>query len=139
IGDTAMTFTVSVTLASCSAKSTLRISASATWTSDTFASLKLGSVTAIWYVPGSTDGNRYVPVASLTVDRTAPAALRASTVAPGSTAPEVSLTTPSMVPRCSCAADGNEKSKAHSSAFEMRSRISVLLKQLKDKNLQETE
>src|SRR5437899_1697873 len=74
-------------------------------------------------MPGNTDGNRNAPVASLVVDNTPPPALRASTNTPGSTAPVVSFTTPSILPRCSWAAAGHAKSRAHSSAEKIRDRI----------------
>ena len=51
-----------------------------------------------------------MPSASVVVRQDAPVLVLASTVTPGSTAPEVSLTTPSMEPRCSWAATGQANS-----------------------------
>ena len=53
---------------------------------------------------------RYWPVASLTTDRTFSirTGLAASTVAPGNTAPDASLTTPVMAP-CADAEDGSRR------------------------------
>src|SRR5262249_39833260 len=59
---------------------------------------KPGSVNVTEYVPGRRFSMRYCPVPSVITDRTFSinAGLAASTVTPGSTAPEPSLTTPVM-------------------------------------------
>ena len=61
--------------------------------------LNPASVKEMPYVPGGRSVMRYCPVLSLTADRTfsIKAGLDASTVAPGSTAPDVSRTTPARV------------------------------------------
>src|SRR5262249_32076240 len=58
--------------------------------------LKPGSVNVTEYVPGRSSVIRYSPFSSVIVERTfsISAGLAASTVTPGSTAPDVSLTTP---------------------------------------------
>src|SRR5688572_7762879 len=60
---------------------------------------KPGSVNVTLYVPDLRSTMRYWPVLSVTTDRTRSisAGLAASTVTPGSTAPEVSLAVPVMV------------------------------------------
>src|SRR5579862_7261115 len=57
-----------------------------------------GKVNVTTYVPGRSCRILYWPVESVTTDRTRSirAGLDASTVTPGNTAPEVSLTTPAM-------------------------------------------
>ena len=56
------------------------------------------------YGPGCRDGKRYTPVASVTAVTTAlVASCFAETVTPGSAPPVLSLTTPSIEPRVSCA------------------------------------
>ena len=60
---------------------------------------KPGSVNVTEYVPGRSSIMRYCPWSSLTLVRTfsVRAGLAASTVTPGSTAPDVSFTTPAML------------------------------------------
>jgi hypothetical protein len=60
--------------------------------------LKPVSVNVKTYVPGRTFSIRYCPVPSVTAERTfsISAGLAASTVTPGSTAPDVSLTMPAI-------------------------------------------
>src|SRR6185295_6009477 len=66
-----------------------------------------GNVKEIVYVPGRRSITRYRPLLSVVTDRTFSirAGLDASTVTPGRTAPDVSLTTPAMVPLWSVWAD----------------------------------
>src|SRR5262245_47716260 len=72
--------------------------------SATFLGVNPESVAVTSYVPGGSDGNRYAPLASDVVDWTpTTCGLRASTVAPGRTAPDTSFTTPSIDPFVSCA------------------------------------
>ena len=63
------------------------------------------------YVPGRKSTTRYCPVASLMTDRTFSirTGLAASTVTPGSTAPDTSLTTPVIAP-CARTAAGKSNS-----------------------------
>src|SRR6476660_1640967 len=72
-----------------------------------FTVLKPGSENVTEYVPGRRSTIRYWPVASLTTDRTFSirAGLAASTVTPGNTPPDASLTTP-VIAACAYAADG---------------------------------
>ena len=124
IGDSAVTVTFSLTLASCIENSTLFIEPSLTSTSATFAGLKPARLALTSYVPGSTDGNRKFPVSLLVVDSTPLLGLFASTVTPGRTAPEESLTTPSIDPRCSCALAGQAVSSViANNAAKTRKRI----------------
>src|SRR5438132_14310140 len=69
--------------------------------------LKPGSENVTEYVPGRRSTIRYWPVASLTTERTfsISAGLAASTVTPGNTPPDASLTTP-VIAACAYAADG---------------------------------
>src|SRR4029434_2376300 len=69
--------------------------------------LKPGSENVTEYVPGRRSTIRYWPVASLMTERTfsISAGLAASTVTPGSTPPDASLTTP-VIAACAYAADG---------------------------------
>src|SRR4051812_7667534 len=96
IGDSAVTVTDSVMLASCRLNSTDLIEPSLTSTSETFPGLKPDRLALTSYRPGSTDGKRKCPLSSAVVDSTPLPPLRASTVAPGSTAPDASLTIPSI-------------------------------------------
>src|SRR5215471_446602 len=123
IGASAVTVTCSVIVASCRLNSTDLIDPSLTSTSPTFAALKPESVAETSYMPGSTDGKRKLPWASDVVDRIPLPALLASTVAPGSTAPDESLTTPSIEPRCSCAHTGAASSTIASNAAKLRTRM----------------
>ena len=85
------------------------------WTS---AGVKPVSRAVTSYLPGRRPTNRYAPVASLTaVAATAPVArLLASTVTPGSTAPDVSFTMPTIEPVCSCASAGIDSASTHARA-----------------------
>src|SRR5689334_3666015 len=71
--------------------------------------LKPGSENVTEYVPGRRSTIRYWPVSSLTTERTfsISAGLAASTVTPGNTPPDASLTTPVMA-ACANAAAGNK-------------------------------
>src|SRR6267143_1642457 len=66
---------------------------------------KPGSVNVTEYVPGRSSTMRYAPAPSVTTVRTFSirAGLAASTVTPGKYAPEVSRTTPAMLPVAACA------------------------------------
>ena len=70
-------------------------------------------------MPGRKSMMRYWPVPSVTTDRdfSISAALDASTVTPGSTAPDASLTTPVMT-ACDQAADGNSTQRGERSQQE---------------------
>src|SRR5881392_1620661 len=58
-------------------------------------------------MPDGSAGNRYSPRVSVTAVLTPTTrGLRASTVTPGSTAPDASFTTPWIDPPCSCAVAG---------------------------------
>src|SRR5713101_4970670 len=72
--------------------------------------LKPGSENVTEYVPGRRSTIRYCPVASLMTDRTFSirAGLAASTVTPGSTPPDASLTTP-VIAACAEAVDGRSR------------------------------
>src|SRR5215831_6424960 len=123
IGDSAVTVTCSVMLASCRLNSTDLIDPSLTSTSPTFAGLKPERLALTSYTPGSTDGKRKLPCPSDVVDSTPLPLLLASTVAPGSTAPDESFTTPSIEPRCSCAQTGAASSAIASNAAKLRKRM----------------
>src|SRR5205823_1870211 len=74
--------------------------------------LKPGSVNVTEYVPGRRLTMRYWPVSSLTTDRTFSinTGLAASTVTPGNTPPDASLTTP-VIAACAKAAVGRSSIK----------------------------
>src|SRR5882672_1604861 len=103
-GDSPSTVTTSLTPASDKEKSTDLMEPSETTTFETLEGLKLARVAVISYAPGSTDGKRYEPLRSVVVVSTPLPELWASTVTPGRTPPDVSFTTPSILPRCSWAA-----------------------------------
>src|SRR5262245_22777793 len=67
------------------------------------------------YVPGRSSTIRYVPALSVVTVRTFSirAGLAASTVTPGRTAPELSLTTPAMLPVAACAHTVAGSSRRH--------------------------
>src|SRR6185503_10694814 len=71
---------------------------------------------------------RYWPVSSVTTDRTfsMSAGLDASTVTPGSTAPEASLTRP-VIDACARAIDGNDNNDKHTTRNRLAPRIAGLL------------
>ena len=97
IGDSAVTVTDSRSrVASCRLNSTLLIEPSLTSTSPTFAGLKPARFALTSYVPGSTDGKRKFRCSSVVAVSTPLPPLSASTVTPGSTPPDASLTTPSI-------------------------------------------
>ena len=66
------------------------------------------------YTPGRSAVIWYMPEPSVTADRTLSisAGLAASTVTPGSTAPDASLTTPAMALVCADATAGSDRSSA---------------------------
>ena len=115
VGELAVTCTTSVSPPTARTKSTLR-----SWPTATKARLWLGlnpaNVARISYWPGASAGKRYTPLASAVVAIT-PVEPLASTVAPGRTAPDASLTTPSIAPRVSCAHAG---ARARRSETELR-------------------
>src|SRR5262245_20410077 len=123
IGDSAVTVTFSVTLASERLKSTDLIEPSLTSTFDTLPSLKPASVAVTSYSPGRTEGKRKWPLPSEVAESTPLPPLLASTVTPGRTAPDASFTTPSIVPRCSWARAGPANSVIASNAAKTPLRI----------------
>ena len=92
--DSAVTDTSSVTEASAIVRSMTRFLPSSRTVSVSLVGLKPCSVDVISYLPGGSAGKRYTPSAFVTAVLVPASGLRASTVAPGSTAPEASLTTP---------------------------------------------
>src|SRR5688500_4880979 len=81
-------------------------------------------------MPGRRSTIRYWPVSSLTTERTFSirTGLAASTVTPGSTAPDASLTTPAMAP-CANAAAGTSRTTSRTAADRRASaHITFLLK-----------
>src|SRR5690242_18336367 len=81
-----------------------------------FLSANPPRVAVIEYVPGGSAGNRNEPSASVTAVLTPTNdGLLASTVTPGKTAPDESLTVPCIEPVCSCAHRGTALNKAAAS------------------------
>ena len=85
---------------------------------------KPGSVNVTVYVPGLRSTIRYWPVPSVTTDRTRSisAGLAASTVTPGSTAPDVSFAVPVMVAWAQTMA-GSMRRETHTVAVTHTQRI----------------
>ena len=98
----AVTTTVSPKLASDSVTAGTSTGAPATTTSSTVASEKPDSDTVTAQAPSETFSNRYSPAPPVPVAR-APSGPRNVTVAPGSTAPVSSMTTPRTCPGCAAA------------------------------------
>ena len=127
IGDSPMTITTSDRVAIAKEKSTDLMEPSDTTTFDTLEGLKLARVAVISYVPGSTDGKRYEPLRSVVVVSTPLPELWASTVTPGRTPPELSFTTPSIVPRCSWAVAADAVIRTASRTAAVCTRMNPLL------------
>src|SRR3954452_13444451 len=86
--------------------------------------VKPESLAVTSYAPGASDGNRKYPPASLTALATPPCErFLASTVTPGSTAPVLSFTVPSIEARCSWAAAGAATSHKPSRTARVRTRM----------------
>src|SRR6185436_18686896 len=86
---------------------TVAVNVPASSTPSRLSALNPGSVNVTLYVPGRRSTTLYWPLPSVTTDRafSINAGLAASTVTPGRTAPDVSLTTPAM-DACAYAAAG---------------------------------
>src|SRR5262245_45970759 len=93
---------------------------------DSVKTLKPGAVTLILYVPGGSDGIRYVPVSFVTALRARPVPrFCASTAAFTTAAPLGSETSPSIVPVV-CASAPKEPNKPHAVAVtKLQIRIMV--------------
>jgi hypothetical protein len=90
-----------------------------------FTVLKPASENVTEYVPGRRSTIRYWPVSSLTTERTfsMSTGLAASTVTPGSTPPEASLTTP-VIAACAWAAAGRSK-RTNRAAADARTSLHI--------------
>src|SRR5262245_56836472 len=91
--------------------------------------LKPVSVNVIEYVPGFRSMIRYWPVPSVTTERTfsIKAGLAASTVTPGSTAPDASRTVPVRVPCANTVEGSNVSAASHRKRFTALDMYGVLL------------
>jgi len=94
-----------------------------------FTVLKPVSVKVIEYVPGFRSMMRYWPVPSVTTERTfsIKAGLAASTVTPGSTAPDASRTVPVRVPCANTVEGSNVSAASHRKRFTALDMSGVLL------------
>src|SRR5688572_19364232 len=108
-GVTPVTVTVSWTELTFMSAFTVMTPAPATSTPGRATVAKPGSVNVTEYVPGRRSMIWYWPLPSVTTDRvrSISAGLEASTVTPGSTAPDVSLTTPAT--DCAWASAGSAR------------------------------
>ncbi len=124
-GDSAVIWTDSVKVPSSMARFNFNTCPSVSSTTSLLTGLKPESVAVSSYDPGDSDGNRNTPAPSVTAVEV-PAALFASTVAPGRTPPELSFTMPSMDPLVSCAASGDAQRSKAIKAARVRARIGLV-------------
>src|SRR5437763_4733952 len=119
IGVSPVTVIVSATLPTFMSALMLRTPPPATSTSSRFTVETPVSVNVTVYLPGSRSGIRYCPVESVTAARvfSSSTALAASTVTPGNTAPDESLTTPASAVWAYAALDMSDRHAAASAAL----------------------
>jgi len=96
-----------------------------------FTGLNPVSVNVTVYVPGLRSTIRYCPVPSVTADRvfSMSTELDASTVTPGSTAPDTSFTAP-VIDDCACATAGMTRVKVRRIAVLARRHAELLIDRL---------
>ncbi len=131
-GDWPVTVIVSSSVPTVSSALTVATNVPVSSTPSRLTVLKPGNENVTEYEPGRRSTTRYCPVASVVTDRTFSirAGLAASTITPGSTAPDTSLTTP-VIAACARATAGN-RSKTDRRATDRMTTLEFIPRSFQD-------